>query len=251
MRTFNLGHRFPLSWPMSQQQLSSLDETLLVSPRTGNAHGYQPPTEEVYRHEVEQLRQLRQEVELYRWSDWWWEEHLGRTDLSPILAKQLGLRKNQPGQCADTVRMDHPFDIFDIVVEPYIREQGIKPKTPATHPGVPFVESVLLRAQVHSFIASGLNKSFDVKYAFGVCRPIEFYDPSLQRFETPNHPECPAGHGAFSGACAKAFENLWDATPEQIEEVIFATKQFAMFRSLSAMHIPYSNLLGWQIGYDQ
>ena len=250
MRTFNLGHREFLSWPMTQAQLDGLGETLLVSPRVGNAHGYQPPSEALYVQQVEQLPQLREEVEAGQWSDWWWQEHLGSTEFSPILAQTLRLSKNRPGACADTVRMDHPNDIFDIVVEPWAMSQGIPKKPVPSHQGVAFVESVDHRALAHSMVSEGLNKAFDVKYAFGVCRPVEYFDCNLQRYETPGHPECPAGHGAFSGAGSRAFEAIYDATPEQVAAVQFATKQFAMFRSLSAMHIPYSNLLGWQIGYE-
>ena len=250
MRRFNLGHSEVLSWPMTQAQLDGLGQTLLVSPRVGNAHGYSPMSEATFIYQVEQLPQLREEVEAGVWSDWWWEEHHGSAELSPILQKYLKLSTRRPGKCADTVRMDHPFDIWDIVIAPYAMDEGIEPATPNAHEGIDFVESVIRRSSAHAMIATGLDKAFDVKYAFGQCRPVEYYDCGLQRYGTPTHGESPAGHGAFSGAGSKAFETLYNATPQQIADVQYATKQFAQFRSLSAMHVPFSNMLGWTIGYE-
>ena len=250
IRTFNLGHRDQLSWPMDQTELDNLGETLLVSPRVGNAHGYSPPDLATYNEQVADVKALRDEIKADRWPMAFLIKYLGTDDLSPILAKYLMLSKTTPKKCADTVRMDHPFDIWDEVVEKYIADEGIAPLAAYAHQGDAFVEKVMLRANVHSAIATALNKAFDVKYSFGICRPIEYYDPSLQRFATPNHPESPAGHGSFCGGCSKSFDTYMDATQQQKDDVAFATKQFAMFRSFSAMHIPYSNLLGWQIGYE-
>ncbi len=235
---------------MDQTQLDNLGETLLVSPCPGAAHGYLPPSEAVYVQQVEQVREVRVLVRAGTWPSDFMVEHLGSSEMSPILEKYLSLSTSTVHKAADAVRRDHPFDIWDLVVSKYAADEGIAPATPADHQGDAFVESVLRRAAAHQLIAEGLNKAFDVKYAFGTARPIEYYDPSLQRFATPNHPECPAGHGAFSGAASKAFETLFSPTQDQIDAVEFATKQYAMFRSLSAMHIPYSNLLGWQIGHE-
>jgi len=250
-RSFNLGHRDPLTWPMDQTELNNLGETLLVSPRVGNDHGYSPPSESVYLEQVADVKAMRLLVENSVWPSAFMIKYLSTDDLSPLLEKYLVLSKSNPKKCADTVRMDHPFDIWDMVVEKYIADEGIAPVVAYGHSGDPFVEKALLRGRVHTQIANSLNKVFDVKYALGIRRPIEFYDPSLQRFATPNHPESPAGHGGFCGGCAQAFEAEMSATQGQIDAVTFATKQFAMFRSFSAMHIPYSNLLGWTIGYEE
>jgi len=250
IRQFNLGHSGQLAWPMDQNELDNLAYTLLVSPRVGNAHGYSPPDLETYEEQVVDVKNLRTEIEADRWPSEFLIKYLGNDDLSPILAKYLLLSKKTPKKCADVVRMDHPFDIWDKVIEKYIADEAIAPLAAHAHQGDPFVEKVLLRANAHVLIANALDKAFDVKYYFGTCRPIEYYDPSIQRFATPNHPESPAGHGAFSGGATNAFETYMDATQPQKDAVTFATKQFAMFRSFSAMHIPYSNLLGWTIGYE-
>lgn len=250
MRSFNLGHPEVLVAPVTEVLLNDLGPTRLVSPRAGDSHGYEPPSEELYREQVAELVQLREEVEAGTWSKWWWQKYMGTDELSPLLSKYLRLHTRRPQECADTVRMDHPFDIWDVVVEPYLIDEGVLPAVPYKHQGNPFVERTLARSNAHARIASGLNKVFDVKYEFCVCRPVEFYDCSLQRFETPNHGECPAGHGGFCGASAKAAELEYRPSAEQVSDIVFCTKQFAMFRSLSAMHIPYSNLLGWQVGYD-
>lgn len=250
MRAFNLGHSEILEWPMSQAGLDNLGQTRLVSPRVGNAHGYESCGHDQYVQEVEELPALRDLVEAGKWPREYLEKYIGSGELSPVLKATLGSNLNDPRNAADTVRMDYPFDIWDLVIEPWAFSNQIPFKVLPQHQGVPFVEAALNRAKAHSIIADALNKSFDVKYALGGCRPTEYYDCSVQRYRTPNHPEMPAGHGAFSGAGARAFELIFDPSPEQLEEVIFATQQFAMFRSFSAMHIPYSNLLGWKIGYE-
>lgn len=250
MRQFNLGHSEILRWPMDKRQLDSLGRTLLHSPRIGNAHGYKPPSDEQYVAEVEELREVRRLVESNRWPGEYLEKYMGVGSLSPLLKAYLGLSEQNPKGCADTVRMDHPFDIWDLVVRPYARDNSIGIRKTPVHRGVPFTELILVDAEAHRIIAKGLNKAFDVKYEFGVCRPIEYFDPNLQRYATPNHPCTPAGHGAFAGAASRAFELLRSPDPAQVAAVQVATKQFAMFRSFSAMHIPYSNLLGWQIGHE-
>lgn len=250
MRSFNLGHREVLSWPMTSCDLADLGDTLLVSPREGDSHGYERPSDELYTQQVKELIAVRANVERNQWPKAFMKEHLGTDELSGVLVDTLELSVRDPGNCADTVRMDHPFDIWDLVIEPWAQSRGIKLLDTPKHRGVPFMESILARATAHSMIARGLDKAFDVKYALGVCRPTEFFDPSIERYPTPNHPEMPAGHGAFCGAGYAAFELLYDANVAQKEMVEFATKQFAMFRSFSAMHIPFSNLLGWRIGYE-
>ena len=250
LRTFKLGHKEDLTCPMDQNELDNLGTTLLVSPRVGNAHGYSPPNEATYDTEVAEVSAVRDLVKASTWPSAFMTTHLGSDELSPMLAKHLDLSTSNPKKCADTVRMDHPFDIWDLVISKYIADEGIQPLAAYAHAGDPFVEKVMLRANAHSQIATSLNKAFDVKYSFGILRPIEYYDPSFQRFATPNHPECPAGHGSFCGGATKAFETYMDATQDQKDAVTFATKQFAMFRSFSGMHIPYSNLLGWTIGYE-
>lgn len=250
LRNFNLGHKEDLTWPMDQNELDNLGDTLLVSPRVGNAHGYTPPNDATYDSQVAEVKDVRAQVMADQWPASFMMTHLGSSELSPILEKHLKLSTSNPKKCADTVMMDHPFDIWDLVIEKYIADEGIQPLAAHSHTGDPFVESVVLRSNAHSQIATSLNKAFDVKYAFGILRPIEYYDPSLQRYATPNHPECPAGHGSFCGGGTKAFETYMDSTQDQKDAVTFATKQFAMFRSLSGMHIPYSNLLGWTIGYE-
>lgn len=251
MRSFNLGHRNNLEYPMTAEQLASLGPTRLVSPRIGNDHGYQACSHDHYESEVIQLLGLRAMVEAGRFPSEYLEQYTGQGELSDVLTSTLGTSLRDPRVAADTVQMDHPFDIWDIVIEPWANANSIQLRENApTHEGVPFVETVLNRATAHALIAKALDKSFDVKNAFGMCRPTEYYDCSIQRYPTPNHPEMPAGHGAFSGAGAKAFELIYQGSEDQIKAVHIATQQFAMFRSFSAMHIPYSNMLGWKIGYE-
>lgn len=250
-RKFNYGHTQILDWPMTQADYDALGETGLVSPRAGNDHGYTKLDQAEVIEQMKELPDLREKVETGIWPTEYLEKYLdGRGDLSPILAKYLGLSAGATKKAADTVRMDHPFDIWDIVVAPYAKDNNIPLATPVTHQGVDFVESVVRRAEAHQIVAKALDKSFDVKYAFGSCRPIEYYDCEIQRYMTPTHPEMPAGHGAFAGAGSKAFEKIYAPTAEQAAEMQYATKQFAMYRSFSGMHIPYSNLLGWKIGYE-
>lgn len=250
MKKFNLGHSDVLKWPMTKEQYDNLGETRLVSPRVGNDHGHKAVSEKQYIEEVEELIPLREQVEKGIWPTEYFEKYLGSGELSEVLSSTLGARLKNPKVAADTVRMDHPFDIWDLVIEPWAKANNIPYREELTHKGDPFVESVLYRAKAHSIIAAALDKAFDVKYALGELRPEEYCDSGIVRFQTPNHPECPAGHGAFSGAGARAFELIYSPTKEQLKQVIFDTKQFAMFRSLSAMHIASSNLLGWKIGYE-
>ena len=246
----NLGHRQILEWPMTQEQLNGLGETKRVSPRVGNDHGYSPVSKEQFELEMNELPELRVMVEKGIWPTDYMKKHVGSGDLSEVLRDTLGTRLRDPRVAADTVQMDHPFDIWDLVVEPWAKANNIPYRTPLTHKGNPFVEGVLYRLQAHTAIAKALNKAFDVKDAFGTCRPEEVFDASIVRFPTPNHGEEPAGHGAFCGAAYAIFKVIFNPTLEQDQKVKFATRQFAHFRFLSAMHKPSSNELGWKIGYE-
>ena len=250
MKRFNLGHSKPLTYPMTQEQLDNLGETMLVSPRVGNSHGYERVSDELYKEQVKELPVIRKMVESGKFPTEYLKIYTGSGEVSDVLTSTLGHGLKDPRKASDTVKMDHPFDIWDLVIEPWAKANNIPKRNQPTHQGVPFVEGVLDRAFAHSLIAKALNRAFDVKNAFGTCRPEEYFDSSITRYKTPNHPEEPAGHGAFAGAGAKAFEIIYNPTPEQLNEVITATKQFAMFRSFSAMHVPSSNLLGWQIGFE-
>lgn len=250
LRKFNYGHREELDYPFTAETCENLGKTYLVSPRPGNDHGYEVIKEEEVVAQMDEVRELRDLVKANIWPTKFLEKYLGKGSLSPVLAKYLNLSENSPKQAADTVRMDHPFDIWDIIIEPYAKDNGVELAKPRKHEGVDFVETVLERSEAHRMIAAGLDKSFDVKYYHGSLRPLEYHECSIQRYQTPTHPEMPAGHGAFAGSGARAFEAIYKPTEEQKEEIIYATKQFAMFRSFSAMHIAFSNLLGWDIGYE-
>lgn len=252
--SFGKGHDSEITWPLTSAGLAALGATELVSPRVGNTHGYADPvpTRELLHAEMEDVERVRYEVDKNIWPGWWLEKYDIDPVLSPALKSQLRLRESNPKQCANVVRMDHPFDIWDIVIEPWSDKNGVEWANPPAHQGVRFVESVLRRAEAHAMIANGLNKSFDVKYFYGAPRPYEYsdYNEVLEMYPCPAHPEKPAGHGAFCGAGSKAFRALFKATPEQLQIIDTATKQFAMFRTFSAMHIASSNLLGWKIGFE-
>ena len=249
LRKFNLGHPEEITYPLDAPAIAAMTESALVSPRVGNLHGYSAISDVNYITEVEEVATVRDLVKANVWPTDFFTTHLGAGGLSPILAKYLDLSENNVGRCADAVKNDHPFDGWDNMIEPYCVDEGILPLDPG-HPGNAFVEGVTTRAAAHTAIAAALEKAFQVKYAIGQLRPIEYFDATFDRYETPNHPESPAGHGAFCGASQKAFETYYQPSAGQIADMTFATKQFAMFRSLSGMHIPYSNLLGWTIGYE-
>ena len=251
--SFNKGHDTPLTFPFTQATMDNLGPTSLVSPRVGNAHGYaNPNTPEEMHLEMEDVERVRYEVNKNQWPGWWLSKHGVDPVLSPIIKQTLRLSESGPKACANIVRMDHPFEIWDNVIEPWAHSQNIAWDVPAAHQGVTFVEQTLRRAQAHVIIAAALDKSFDVKYYYGQPRPFEYseYDEGLEFYPCPAHPEKPAGHGAFCGGGAKAFEQLFVPSAEQIQMVHTATKQFAMFRTFSGMHIASSNLLGWTIGYE-
>lgn len=251
---FYKGHPSEINWPLTPAAFAALGETELVSPRPGNSHGYADPvpTESQLHEEMEDVERVRYEVDKNIWPAWWFEKNGVDPVMSPAMKETINLSEKNPKACARIVRMDHPFEIWDNVIEPWSHTHGVEWVNPPAHQGVRFVESVVRRAEAHSIIAKGLNKSFDVKYFYGAPRPYEYsdYDEILEMYPCPAHPEKPAGHGAFCGAGSKAFRVLFNTTPEQQEIIDTATKQFAMFRTFSAMHIASSNLLGWKIGFE-
>jgi len=251
LRTFNLGHSEPIVYPVDTPGLAALGETSLVSPREGNLHGYSAISDANYALEVADVADVRVLVRSNIWPADFMNTYLGASNLSPILAKYLGLSEANPQKCADAVKSDHPFDGWDNIIEPYVSDEEIvELPQPPDHEGDQMVENVTRRAAAHTAIAYALEKAFDVKYAIGQLRPVEYYDHTFDRYETPNHPESPAGHGAFCGASQAQFELLYVPSAGQIADMTYATKQLAMFRSFAGLHIPFSNLLGWTIGYE-
>lgn len=251
MANFNKGHDTGLVFPFTAETLKSLGPTNLVSPTIGNNHGYTDPVKDLNA-EMEDVERVRYEVDKNIYPSWFMEKNGVAPELSPILTETLRLSERFPKACAKVVRMDHPFDIWDEVIQPWAQSQNIGWNDPPEHQGVPFIETLENEARAHAMIINGLRKSFEVKYWFGAQRPFEYsdYGQQLEMYPCPAHPEKPAGHGAFCGAGAKAFEVIYGATDGQVQMVHTATKQFAMFRSFSAMHIASSNLLGWRIGYE-
>ena len=229
-----------------------------VSPSAANMHGYTdptPPGSADYEKDHELVEKARLCVLNGTWPSEIFAEEGIDPALSPLLKAYLGLSEQKPKGCADVVQMDHPFDIWDLVVQKYIDNNNIKLKTsvfPSSAQGIPFVEGVEAKALAHMLIAAGLRRAFQMKAALDQLRPAQ-HNPAgddIQQYPHPAHPEKPAGHGAFCGAASKAFEVLYDGNAQQISYVKTATQQFAMFRTMAGMHIPSSNQLGWQAGYD-
>lgn len=273
---FNLGTDKDLSdaYPLTQATIDGLGPNTMVSPCPGVNHletyGIEDvamPGSDRHLEEHEDVEKLRLDVAKNVWPEWFLTKYGVEPRLSPLLIKYANniltieqrreQRANQvseatPALCSEIVKMDHPFQFWDGIITPYAMDEGIAYNSAHIHhEGVPFVESVGIRGQAHCWIYKALAAAFEVKYYLGRARPSEFNaaGESIERYECPHHAEAPAGHGAFAGASAAAFEKLFDATPAQIKLVADAAKQIAMFRSFSAMHIPSSNSMGYELGH--
>lgn len=251
MKHFQKGHPTPITWPLTADELAKLGPTSLVSPVAGIPHGCCHLGDDEFRAELEVVERVRDWVASSRWPGWFFENQGIDGKLSPLLESALGLSESDPQGCADVVKMDHPFDLWDRVIEPFATSNKIALRDAPKHKGVPFVETVGARSIAHSIIADALEKCFEVKYFFGQARPFEIsnYGGSLEQYPCPAHPERPAGHGAFCGATNAAFRRLFvPITDDDLATVKTATLQFAHFRTFSAMHLASSNNLGWEIG---
>lgn len=244
MRSFNLGHRESVSYPMTT--LPTIP-TLMVSPRVGKSHGVERPSDAQVLEECIEVKKVTDEVKKGKWPGWYMQKYFGRSDMSAIMAKYTGCDEATVMKAVQWIGMDHPFDLWNKVVVPYCRDNGIKTK--ASTYGVPFTQGVLMTARCHAAIAKALDAAFDVKYFYGICRPSEVYDPSISIIPTPNHPSYCAGHGAFGSASFACFEHFFNANTEQMNEMRYATLQFAQWRTLAGVHTFSDNDVGWKLGY--
>lgn len=222
----------------------------LVSPIAPDSHGFDRLSDAAYLEELRDVERVRYEVCERIWPAWWFEKQGIDPELSPLLIKYIRVNKVAPERCADVVRMDHPFALYDDVLHQFAIDQKIPLRVETSHVGVPFVELIECQAVAHLLISKALTKSFEVKKALKQPRPWEIsdYGLNLEKYPCPAHDERPAGHGAFSGAAYRAFEMNFNPSPEQLKQAETATKQFCSFRTFSAMHLASSNMLGWFIG---
>lgn len=248
MRSFNLGHSQVLKYPLTEESVSKLGATRLVSPRPGNSHGYECPADSVFIEEIEEVKQVVALIRAGSWPSEFMKKHTGQAAMSQLLVKYLKLSEADPMRLIRWLAVDHPFDFWDDVVERY----AIDNKIPMVHggPGINFINRVRTRALAHEHIYGALNRTFDVKYQYGKCRPCEMFDNTVEVIDTPNHPTMPGGHATFFAASVGAFRMLYRPTPEQVSAVEIAGMQAGQGRTLCGIHFPTDNHVGWQIGKE-
>ena len=249
-KKFALGHDKPLTFPLSQADLDSLGPTKLVSPCVGSVDPEWVLTDEQWEVEKEELEGVRYDVEDGVWPSWFFEKYEIEPSLSPLF-RRIGLSERNPRGCANVVRMDDPFDLYDKVVLPFIDEMGFQ-LTSVTHQGVPFRERQRAKANVHADVCDGLDAIWKDKFGQGEARPREQDDwgDRIEMFRCPNHPDRGAGHGAAAGAVAKGAIREYKIPNEPLEKIVHTTVQWSVFRSFSAMHYMTSNLFGWVRGFQ-
>lgn len=271
---FNYGTEQDLSsfYPIeSQADIDSLGACQIVSPMVGDMLGFTDPApvgSDQHTQEHEDLERLRLCIGKGQWPEWWLKKYNTAPRLSTLLIRYanniltpeqhreqgaLNVSEQTPALCAEIVKMDHPFQLWDDIITPYMADEGIGIRPDISkHAGLPFVEGVAVRAHAHLLILKGLYGAFKMKSYLGQARPSEFNPAGrdIEQFDCPNHPSKPAGHGGFCGATAKAFELYTNANAAQKKLVYDTCLQTAQLRSFAGVHIPSDNRLGFDWGYS-
>jgi hypothetical protein len=255
----NSGSNSPLVFPTTVLP-SAYANSALVSPRIGALF---PGTEDfaanvprgaALEDAMAEVSQVRAAVTKRVWPVAFLELHHPRDGFNgeriPGPLSFTGVSASHPDGAAQLVRHGHPTDLGKWI-DSWLASAGVAAKNATGH--VDFVESIDRFARLARRVAAALEAAFRAKWYHGSIRPEEHVQLNGSVYTAyqegcPAHPECPAGHGAVSGATYAHMLREYDLTSEQQDEIYDACYHFRMYRTFAGVHIAFSNAYGFAIG---
>ena len=245
-----------LVFPFTQQSINSLTPSSLASPRVGAMHGVQLPTEfSDLQPWAEEIERVRSEVSRDEFPRWFMDKYFPATwgvfpDSIPGPLKDERLSFYNPKGLANVVHMDNPLDLGK-AIHAWLLRNNYRPILSTTTGHVEFLDNVCEAMRIMTnYVTDALDKSFAVKYYYGVARPEEVLSYNMTYYSEgcPTHPSFPAGHGAAAGGTAKYFLDYFDLDSDAIFVVRTSAYIWAMARSLAGVHYAQDNLAGLWVG---
>lgn len=247
-----------LEFPLTEQNFPTSAGSTLASPKVGNKYDTIAPyfcDDPEFDEELSDVIKVRSDVAKGIWPNWFLVKYGSKTEgyptdfLKTFVVDQPNGRHN-PQKAANIVRMDDPFDM-GLELLKYWGGKGEYPtfKVSALNEHTKFIEGVqTFNKELMSDLVDVLNKSFEVKYYWGVSRPEEVL--TLGNGFThypegcPTHPATPAGHSSVGGQTVETIVRWFNLSDEQYQELIETAFQWGHYRTFAGVHYPQDNLMG-------
>lgn len=245
---FNKGNALdqpPLSFPLTELP----DYECQVTSPSISPGASQMPDFAITMADALEVADVTRTVMLRQWPEEYAEKWMLGDDVSPIF-KAASVADSY--DLARLVHMDKPMDLYQIVLSWVLSEAGAGAHVDQLDHN-PFLEHTIKdNALVASALELSLQHAFDEKWIHGQARPEEVlgYNVSLYPAGCPTHPSTPAGHGAAGGTVEAIFTLLWDLSPELMDDIRLAVRQFIHARTFAGVHFGIDNELGRQIGFE-
>ena len=250
-------------YPISEDQLTTIQKCRLVNPKIGNAHSFKIPENFDISESTNEIVQVRLEVEKGQFPMWFMEKYypfkseFGKYEFPDEIASIENLSKDEPQGLANVVHMDSPTDMPRAALKwlthpKYMQKQNVKDWTDKY---INFLETIpFLEEQIADGVKRSLIKAFEMKYFFGLARPEEVWSHSnkldgklLTAYPEgcPNHPSFPAGHAsAAAGGLVSLLKEFPNITDNQLKRILDMGYSWAMFRSFAGVHHAIDNIAG-------
>lgn len=241
-----------LTFPLTQEQIDNLKPCGLHSPRVGHHHGIELPDEyktvegldSAAREVAEVVAKVsRGEFPRYFFEKYYPKEWGYFPQSIPEPLKNEGLSFENPQTLSNAVWMDLPTDMPFAVLK-WLISKGYRPDG-FNEDCIDFLELIPESIEkVTNAVRRNLEKSFEVKYYYGIPRPEEVlgYNLTLYPEGCPNHPSFPAGHGAACAAVSVLISRFNVNDDEGLKVIRDCAYIWAMSRSLAGVHYPLENL---------
>lgn len=250
------------TYPLTKDQIDSVEPCRIVSPKIGKHHGYRIPDFNI-NESMEDLVKVRQDLgrNIFPW--WYVDKHypfkeewgkVSREVPGPLAME--GLSYSNPKGFADIVRMDMPMDLNRAIHRWVLREgMNVKEWTPEY---VNFLESTIdVQKYSADLVQEGLHKMFEVKWYYGIARPEntpingKILGRLLPHYKegAPSHPEAGHGHSVASAAGAKGIlDKFPNPTYLQEKTIIDSAYLFSIARGLARVHFGETVHIGLHMG---
>ena len=248
IKQFNSGHPDRIDKPMRLAQLNET-ESMLVSPRNGNANGLPEPLRVGSPEHTEELNAIIEagfEVERGNWPTKYFE--FCNVDPEPAdFLKMAGISKADPQGACNFVQMDAPDELFRAMITWANAE-----KIPLVHEQPNCIDflgrNVHAMTQFQLFVSESMEQAFEAKGQFLQARPGELVCKNLSPYPHPDHAEDPAGHGTFAGTANMTFNFLFKPDKAQQYQALNGTLMLAHFRDIARMHVRSASRRGFDLG---
>lgn len=246
--TFQKGHPEPISKPMRLARLGSV-KSMLVNPRDGKPNGVPVPfsvESDAHQEEMNAITDARMEVLRGNWPT----RYFQFCDINPMpqgFLAMAGISMDNPAAAADFVRMDSPDELFKGITV-WAAAEGIPLKYEQPN-CVDFLgRHVHPATYFQNLTSERMELAFEAKAFYLQDRPEELVCDNFGHYGCPAHPEAPAGHGTFAGCAYKAFADVYDPEPYQLESVRQGCLMLAHLRDIAGMHVRQSSRNGFELG---